>query len=466
MSNARRSLESSFTAGDVLASALTMGVFLLDWVTPLGYAVPILYLVPLALVGRRWWEHGIYWFAGGATCLSVLGIFVGPEGGWMWPALFNRAASVLVIWGAAVVLSSEKRAEWKLMQEAELNRAILDAVAVHITLLDRHGDIIERDLGSEDSAVSGVSPKAGFVQALRSPQWETVKRRSAPCDATDPDQYLAGVWDVVRGYRSVYSTEYGRLTPSGYRWFLLYAKAFTNREGAVVAHIDMTERREVQDALQKREREVQLLIDARESLARDLHDEVIQRLYGLGLKLMAWRKRAGEAGLSSASRFGEIIYDIDQVIRQVRGYIEGTGAAAVDGKQLPQLTEELIASMVKDVGVAANVAVDSDVAAQLNPEQAAHMLAMIREAVSNALQHAHASRVSVCIMRMGDAGVLQVEDDGCGFDPAEVRPAARGLANLRARAARLQGLVDLRSAPGQGTRVRLQFPLEARCEVR
>jgi signal transduction histidine kinase len=162
-----------------------------------------------------------------------------------------------------------------------------------------------------------------------------------------------------------------------------------------------------------------------------------------------------------------VVYDIDQVIRQVRGYIDGTGPGAIAGKDLPRHAEELITSMAKDAGVAAEVAVDPDMAAQLTSEQVGHVLAMIREAVSNALQHAHASGVSVSVSRAGGAAVLRVEDDGCGFDPAAMRhQASRGLNNLRARAARLRGRAEIRSAPGRGTRVRLEFPMEVGCEVR
>jgi len=298
----------------LLALIVTIGVMVLDYLTPLGYAVPILYLIPLALVGQTYWR-GVYWFAGGATLLAVAGCFVGPDGGGLAPALFNRSVSIIVFWGAAFVLSSEKRTEWQLAQQADLNRAILDAVMAHITLIDRRGQAMPLQSGSK---AASAKDESGFMDALRSPQWHAVMARSVPCDPTDPDNYLPGVWEVVQGRRTVYSTEYGRKTPTGFRWFLLYARELGSREGAVVAHIDMTERREAQAALQAREREIQLLLDAREALAQDLHDEVIQRLYALGLKLSAWRRRLGEAGSPAASRFGEVIFDIDQVIHQVR----------------------------------------------------------------------------------------------------------------------------------------------------
>jgi len=305
------------------------------------------------------------------------------------------------------------------------------------------------------------------MDALRSTKWQEVMARSAPCDRTDPDDYLPGVWEVVQGRRTVYSTEYGRKTPTGFRWFLLYARELRSREGAVVAHIDMTERREAQDALQAREREIQLLLDAREALAQDLHDEVIQRLYALGLKLSAWRRRLGEAGSPTASRFGEVIFDIDQVIQQVRGYIDGTPCAQVEGKDLAQHVQQLIASMVKDTCVTSDLHMDPVTACQLTAAQVPHLLAMIREAVSNALQHAGAGRIVITLRAAeADQAVMTVHDDGQGFNAASPGKGwGHGLTNLRARAARIGGQALVQSTPGQGTSVLVQFPLKVRCDV-
>jgi signal transduction histidine kinase len=447
----------------LVAVILTIGVFSLDYLTPLGYAEPILYLIPLALIGQSYWRRGVYWYAGCGTLLAVTGYFVGPDGGMLAPAFFNRSVSILVLWGAAFVLSSEKRTEWALAQQADTNQAILDAVMAHITLIDRNGQAMQFQSGSKASASSNHA--SGFTEALQSTRWQEVRDRSASCDPTDPDDYLRGVWEVVQGRRMVYSTEYGRMTPSGFRWFLLYASRL-ERGGAVVAHIDMTERREAQEALQEREREIQLLLDARESLAQDLHDEVIQRLYALGLKLSTWRRRMGERGSPIASQFGEAIFDIDQVIHQVRGYIDGTTGANLDGHDLAHHVQQLIGSMVKDTAVLSDVAIDSTTASYLTAAQVTHVLAMIREAVSNALQHAGAARVLVTLKPQADQAILLVQDDGGGFDP-DVVPQGRGhgLANMRARAIRIGGQALIQSTREQGTTVRVQFPLEVRCDV-
>lgn len=451
--------------GPWLAAVLTTGVFALDCATPLGYAVPILYLIPLWVIGRRSWERGVFWFAGCATVLSVGGYYLGPAGGLLAPALFNRAASVVVLWGAAFVLSSEKRTEWKLGHQADLTRAILEAVTAQVTLIDRQGQATEF-LSGQMREASGEG-KTRFIEDLQSVRWQEVTAGSGLKAPVESKDYLGQVWEVVQGRRLVYSAEYGQMTPAGFRWYLLYARALRSQEGAVVAHIDITERHEAQQALRAREQEVQLLLDAREALARDLHDEVIQRLYAIGLNLTAWRRRHGEVGSPIASRFGEVIFDVDQVIQQVRRYLDGSPQSPIAGKDLSVHVQALIGSMTKDTAIASAVTIDQATASQLAPAQVPHVLAIIREAVSNALQHAAPGRVAVRLQSEDEAALLTIEDDGNGFDPAHTSSGrGRGLLNLRARAEIVKGCATVSSRVGGGTCVRVQIPLEVGCEAR
>jgi signal transduction histidine kinase len=82
---------------------------------------------------------------------------------------------------------------------------------------------------------------------------------------------------------------------------------------------------------------------------------------------------------------------------------------------------------------------------------------LAREALSNVGRHAGAATCRVSLYRTEDGAVLEVDDDGRGFDPA--RPSAgHGLRNLRERAEALGGRAEITSAPGEGTRVRVTIP--------
>jgi signal transduction histidine kinase len=100
--------------------------------------------------------------------------------------------------------------------------------------------------------------------------------------------------------------------------------------------------------------------------------------------------------------------------------------------------------------------IDPGAAAELTGK-AADLIQLAREALSNVGRHAGAATCRVSLYRTEEGAVLEVDDDGRGFDPA--RPSGgQGLRNLRERAEALGGRADIASAPGEGTRVRVTIP--------
>ena len=82
-----------------------------------------------------------------------------------------------------------------------------------------------------------------------------------------------------------------------------------------------------------------------------------------------------------------------------------------------------------------------------------------REAISNAVRHSEAKQVNVSLLASGDAALLEVSDDGIGFDVEHAEGRGHGLANLRARAEALGGEPEIESQPNAGTWVRVRIPL-------
>jgi signal transduction histidine kinase len=113
-------------------------------------------------------------------------------------------------------------------------------------------------------------------------------------------------------------------------------------------------------------------------------------------------------------------------------------------------------------GHPARIDLDADDGATAGAGRDAEVLRIAQEAIANALRHAGATRVAIDLRARAaaDGGglVLAVTDDGAGFDPAapEVRSKRLGLTSMEERAARLGGRLEIRSAPGTGTTVRLE----------
>jgi signal transduction histidine kinase len=83
-----------------------------------------------------------------------------------------------------------------------------------------------------------------------------------------------------------------------------------------------------------------------------------------------------------------------------------------------------------------------------------------REAMHNIVKHAHASQVDLSFDVLPDRVVLQVKDDGVGFDPLASYPGHLGLQSMRERVASLGGVLEIQSAPGQGTRICAEIPIK------
>ena len=103
--------------------------------------------------------------------------------------------------------------------------------------------------------------------------------------------------------------------------------------------------------------------------------------------------------------------------------------------------------------------IDEDVARRLTLAQRVHALQITREAVSNALRHGAANRITVALRRPGEFVEFEIVDDGAGFDAAAGTSQGTGLANFQQRAKELGAELTMHSEPGRGARVKLVFPL-------
>jgi two-component system, NarL family, sensor histidine kinase DevS len=193
----------------------------------------------------------------------------------------------------------------------------------------------------------------------------------------------------------------------------------------------------------------------RDRIARDLHDHVIQRLFATGLALESVTRQAGSAMVQAKLR--RAVDDLDETIREIRTTIFELHATPNDPVGLRQQIVALVTETVGDADTTPEVHLSGAVDALVPPEIRDHVLAVIREGLSNAIRHARAHRVSVAVTASTTLCV-EVTDDGVGLPPAIERRS--GLANLADRAAELGGSLDLAAGPGgHGTALRWEVPL-------
>ncbi|HEX8346645.1 MAG TPA: GAF domain-containing sensor histidine kinase [Actinoplanes sp.] len=200
------------------------------------------------------------------------------------------------------------------------------------------------------------------------------------------------------------------------------------------------------------ERELLMVLDDRERIARDLHDVVIQRLFATGMQLQGAVLHAGRP--EAVKRINAAVDDLDATIRDIRRSIFElrTPVDASLRTELRDAAEAAAEALGFRPVVDTSGPVDSAVPEDVVPE----VLAVVREALSNVARHASATSARVTVKVAGGQVFVLVEDDGVGTDPEHARG---GLINLRERAHDLGGTFEIRPAPRSGTVVEWRAPL-------
>jgi len=196
----------------------------------------------------------------------------------------------------------------------------------------------------------------------------------------------------------------------------------------------------------------------RARLAREIHDGVAQSLYMLTLNLEACADLAERGGLRS--RLEQLLGLARQALWEVRHYIFDLKPLLGGDAPLAEVLRNPLREFQTIAGLPAELHTEGQ-ERPLTPRARAAIYRVLQEALANAFKHAHATRVDVALRWEPDGLVLEVRDDGQGFDPTGVQ-RGHGLDNLGQWAAETEGHAALESAPGAGTRVRLQVPYAAR----
>ncbi|MEA2132342.1 MAG: hypothetical protein QOC68_251 [Solirubrobacteraceae bacterium] len=316
-------------------------------------------------------------------------------------------------------------------------------------------------ISDEIERISGYPPENFIASAKR-----TIMSIIHP---DDREHVMAAVADAVAGDQA-FVLEYRIVRADGaIRWVLDRGQMVHGPGGRLWmdgAIFDITERREAEEALRRREVEaartdelrasrvriVEAADAARRKIERDLHDGAQQRLVTLALDVRVARSRIEREPESAGPFLERLGEELSQASAELRELARGIHPAVLTERGLAPAVETLAARAPIPVEV---VALPSG---RLPAVAEATAYFTVSEALTNVAKYANASFATVRLTDNADELVVEIQDDGVGGAQAG---AGSGLSGLADRVGAIDGSLSVTSPPGEGTLVRAVLPLQA-----
>ncbi|HEU0003077.1 MAG TPA: GAF domain-containing protein [Ktedonobacteraceae bacterium] len=197
-------------------------------------------------------------------------------------------------------------------------------------------------------------------------------------------------------------------------------------------------------------------LEERQKLARELHDSVSQALYGISLGVHTARTLLDRDPRLVAEPLEYVLSLAKTGLAEMRALIFELRPESLE-------TEGLVSALIKqaaalqarhDVPVETNMCDEPDLSLPVKQE----LYRVTQEALHNTIKHAHASQVNVRLGRTAEAIILEIQDNGRGFDSLGSFPGHLGLLSMRERINHLGGVLGIESTPGHGTTIHASVP--------
>lgn len=201
------------------------------------------------------------------------------------------------------------------------------------------------------------------------------------------------------------------------------------------------------------------VLEERDRIGMDLHDGIIQSIYAVGLTLQHARLLLDEDPRKAQERIDQSINGLNHTIRDIRNYILDLRPRQLSDENLMQGLHRLVNEFRANTLAEAHISGPSDGLVTLPATKALAIFHICQEALANAAKHAKAKRVDVILWTTADRALLEIRDDGRGFDLESTKSSlGHGLLNMQTRARNVGGDLELISEPGSGTTILTWVP--------
>ncbi|MFM0187995.1 AAA family ATPase [Paraburkholderia nemoris] len=363
--------------------------------------------------------------------------------------------SVLRLLASQAATSLENTGLYRDLAEREARiRRLVDANIIGIIVWNLDGDILEandaflRMVGYErDDLVSGRVRWRDLTPLEWRESTERALAQIGQAGRTEPEEK-----EYIRRDGSRVPVMVGRA-----------AFEASGKEGVAFV-VDLTERKEAEHRLRESYEMLRELTSRRETareeerkhIAREMHDELGQHLTALRMRASALRMQFGNDRPELAEQTLALVALVDQTMQVVRGVIASLRPAAIDAGIAAAL--EWLAAEFNRNGCTVCRLHLKDENIVVSEDRAIVLFRLVQEALTNVARHAAAHQVIITLERTADACLLEVRDDGQGFDALATRKKSFGLAGMEERVRMLGGQIAVVSSPGSGTAIKISLP--------
>lgn len=494
-------MQTSFLPGrgTLVLTAAIVTVFLLDWHTPLGFAVFALY-VPICLASVRLvgWRAA---FLTGIVCsiLMIAGWFLSMPGiPFLWSVL-NRGIGLLVLWsvlwGGHLFQQRTReleRVQTDLQHEVEqrtkaeqtiraTNEELEIRVAWRTALLKASLD--RWDLVTQATHDGVYDWDLTTRKVVHSPHWmemhgfkngddsETFEQWSTRIHPDDRARVLGHLEEYLTKKRQGFREEY-RIRRRDDRWIWVLDRAYALWEGnsrairLVGSEKDITERKRAEELLRKHEAQLinlttkllQAQDEERQRIARELHDDVTQRLAVLAVEISALTR----SDSSEASRQGHIEHlrkAAAQLAEDVHNFAYRLHPSLLEHLGLEAAIRDQVDDFIRRTGLKVQY-MQRKVPQSLPLSVATCLYRVTQESLQNVLKHAEASDVLIRLLGTATGVGVCIRDNGKGFihEPAGSASRGLGLISMEERVRLFNGTFRIRTCIGKGTEIHAWVP--------
>lgn len=202
-------------------------------------------------------------------------------------------------------------------------------------------------------------------------------------------------------------------------------------------------------------------LDERRRLARELHDAVSQQLFAISMNMASLPKLMDRSPQEAKQNFQQVERMVHLTQQELRALIMHLRPVTLEGVPLQKGLENLLQDLKQNNdSLTIHWHIDPITAIEQGIED--QVFRVVQEAISNILRHANATKIQLTLMANKERLLLQIEDDGLGFEVSKIKKSSYGLSTMKERVETIGGRLDIISIPDIGTRLEIRVPIKVK----